>query len=508
MNIKKFTAWAALVTLIAVALAMIPAATQAQSGNLLQNPGMNQPYTDGNKQPGGWGRWFQVIDKPTDASALQYALNPNFSAETNPSGQHPELILEGDSSAHIGRQYDPWIGGLSQAVGNIPPGSQVRFCAYSRLYANNTKYGKEPSVTGMNGRSQVGILPDGTGNWDNTNIVWSGTANPHDTWGQVCVEATVGGSGTVTVFTRNDWRGSGAIHLDSWWDQAELVILGAQPTAQPAAPAQAQPQPAAPSQPQPTAQPLPGGGLVHTVVAGDTLFALSLQYGVSLDDIYALNGLNSQSILSIGQQIILKAGAGTQVPAQQPTAAPTQAAAAPPQPTTATTPSPQSTAEPASASTPVANASNMGTLCLFSYDDVNADGIRDPAEAPVAGAKFTIVDGQGAVVTEYVSTDSPEAHCVSDLTPGSYSVSVVPAPNTTPTSDERWGVPLTSGSKVNIDFGSRTAEGGTTSSSGSGASSSSSGGSGLGGIVAGIGGLALLLAAGVIGAFVIARRRA
>ena len=80
MNIKKFTAWAALVTLIAAALAMIPAATQAQSGNLLQNPGMNQPYTDGNKQPNGWGRWFQAIDKPNHAQDLQYALNPNFSA--------------------------------------------------------------------------------------------------------------------------------------------------------------------------------------------------------------------------------------------------------------------------------------------------------------------------------------------------------------------------------------------------------------------------------------------
>jgi hypothetical protein len=246
---------------------------------------------------------------------------------------------------------------------------------------------------------------------------------------------------------------------------------------------------------------------VHTVVAGDTLFGLSLQYNVPLDQIYALNGLNSQSILSIGQQIIIKPGTGTQIPAQQPAAQPTQAAPATLQPTTETTPPPQPTAQPATASTPVANASNLGTLCLFAYDDTNADALRDPGEGPVAGAKFTIVDGQGAAVAEYVSTDSTEAHCISDLTPGSYSVSVQPAPNTTPTSDERWGVPLTSGAKVNIDFGSRTGEG-NTSTSGSGASSSSSGGSGLGGIVAGIGGLALLLAAGVIGAFVIARRRA
>ena len=151
----------------------------------------------------------------------------------------------------------------------------------------------------------------------------------------------------------------------------------------------------------------------------------------------------------------------------------------------------------------------MGTLCLFAYEDANADALRDPDEGPVAGAKFTVVDGQGVMVVEYVSTDGQEAHCIGDLTPGSYSVSVEPAPNTTATSDERWGVPLTSGSKVNIDFGSRSSESGTTSTSGSESSSSSSGGgSNIGGIVAGIGGLVLLLAAGVIGAFVIARRRA
>ena len=513
MNMKKLALWASVLALVAAALAVTPTGTQAQSGNLLQNPGMNLPYTSDNKQPNGWGRWFQTIDKPTHAEDLQYALNPNFSAETNPSGKFPELILEGDASAHVGRQYDPWIGGLSQGVGNIPPGSQVRFCAYSRIYAQNRDYGKgDPSVSAMSGRSQVGIFPDGDANWDNTFIAWSGTANPHDTWGQLCVQATVGASGKVTVFTKNDWRGSGAIHLDAWWDQAELVILGAQPTVQPTTPAQTQPQPTVPSQPQPTAQPLPGGGLVHTVVAGDTLFGLSIQYGVSLDDIYALNGLNSQSILSIGQQIIIKAGTGTQVPAQQPTAAPTAeatqaAAATTPQPGAAT-PEISTTVEATAAPTAVASSSNLGTLCLFAYDDTNADALRDPSEGPVAGAKFTVVDGQGTAVAEYVSTDDPAPHCISDLTPGSYNVSVQPAPKTIATSDERWGVPLTSGSKVNIDFGSRAGDSGAASTSDSNTSSGSSGGSNIGGIVVGIAGLALLLAAGVIGAFVIARRRA
>ena len=120
------------------------------------------------------------------------------------------------------------------------------------------------------------------------------------------------------------WSCASCDAAHSWWDDASLAIQGqAQATAQPTA--QTQPQATAQTQPQATAQPLPGGGLVHTVVAGDTLFALSLQYNVSIDDIYALNGLNSQSILSIGQKIVIKAGSGTQVPAQQPTVAPTAA---------------------------------------------------------------------------------------------------------------------------------------------------------------------------------------
>ena len=519
MSVKKVMIWAGVLTLIAAALAMVPAATQAQSGNLLQNPGMNLPYSDGNKQPNGWGRWFRIIDKPSDATALEYALNPNFSAETNPSGSFPQLVLEGDASAHVGRQFDPWIGGLSQAVSNVPAGSQVRFCAYSRLYAQNRDFGKgEPSVTSMNGRSQVGIFLDGETTWDNPNIKWSGAGNPHDTWGQLCVEGAAGASGKVTVFARNDWRGSAAIHLDSWWDQAELVVLGAQPP-QPTAPAGSQPQPTAQTQPQPQPQPQPGGGVVHTVVAGDTLFGLSFQYNVPLEDIYALNGLNSQSILSIGQQIIVKAGTGTQAPAQQPTAVPTAApteaaaptqpaAATPPQPAEGTPQTPPPTGEATVVPTPVAAASNLGTLCIFAYEDANADALHDAGEGPVAGAKFIVVDGQGATVTEYVSTDDTEPQCISDLTPGNYSVSVQPAPNTIATSDERWGVPLTSGSTVAINFGSRSNDGGTAASGDNSTTGSSSSGSNVGGIVAGIGGLVLLLAAGVIGAFVIARRRA
>ncbi len=532
MSFKKLIIWGAMLALIAAALATAPFTTRAQSGNLLQNPGFNLPY-DSKGYPNSWGHYRTTIPKPDDASALQYSNSADFSSETNPSGKFPQLILEGDASLHVGLQQDPWIAGTKQTV-SVPAGSQVRFCAYSRLYANNTPYGKAPSVTSLNGRSQVGIALNGDTNQDNPNIVWSGAANPHDTWENICVTAgPVADAGQVTVFTRNDWRGSAAVHLDSWWDQAELVVLGAQPTTQATAQAQQPQATTAPVQPQATAQPLPGGGVVHTVVAGDTLFALSLQYNVPIDQIYALNELNAQSILSIGQQIIIKPGAGTSVPsAAQPTAAPAQptavaqSTAAPGAATpTSTTPQPAGTtpespsAGPTAAATQTsAGSSNTSTLCLFAFEDTNADGLRQPDEGPVAGATFKVVDGQGAAVAEYVSTTDPKPHCIDQLMPGSYNITVVPASGATATSDKRWGVPLTGGSTVTINFGSRGGEGSSPTSDNSGSPAStggtssansgkSSGGSNVGGIIAGIGGLVLLLAAGVIGAFVIARRR-
>ena len=510
-----------LISVVAVAAGLagtlpgtVQAAPQAQD-NLLQNPGFELPYTD-NQQANGWGRYRITIEKPTDASALQYSGSANFSAETNPSGKYPELIHGGGASQHVGLQQDPWIAGVKQTVGNIPAGSQVSFCAYARIYANNDNYGKAPSVNSYEGRAQVGIFPDGEApTIDLPGIVWSPVANPHDNWQQVCTSATVGASGKVTVFTRNDWRGYAAVHLDAWWDDASLTIQGQAAATPTPAPQQPQ-QPQATTVPQQPVQVTPNaqGAIVHTVVAGDTLFGLSLQYGVSLDDIYALNGLNSQSILSIGQQVIIKQGAGGQPPAQ-PTAAPTTAPEAgqpTPEATTADsqTPVAQATAqEPQPPATPEQVAANTNKLCVFAFNDANGDGIRQADEAAVPGADFNVVDAQGSSVATYTSASDTDPHCFTDLAAGSYTVDVQPAPGTTATSDKRWGVALTSGSTVNINFGSEGG-GSTTDATAPNDSTSdqSSGGSSIGGLLGGAIGLILLLVAGVLGAFIIARRRA
>jgi LysM repeat protein len=49
--------------------------------------------------------------------------------------------------------------------------------------------------------------------------------------------------------------------------------------------------------------PVPGSGTIHTVVQGETLFEISLQYGVTVHDLAAVNGISNINLILIGQQI-------------------------------------------------------------------------------------------------------------------------------------------------------------------------------------------------------------
>jgi LysM repeat protein len=54
-----------------------------------------------------------------------------------------------------------------------------------------------------------------------------------------------------------------------------------------------------------TATPRPANLIVHLVQPGDTIMGLALQYNVPVDQIYQLNGIDTNSLLSIGQELII-----------------------------------------------------------------------------------------------------------------------------------------------------------------------------------------------------------
>lgn len=52
-----------------------------------------------------------------------------------------------------------------------------------------------------------------------------------------------------------------------------------------------------------------GGGKIHTVVAGDTLFSISRRYNLSVEKLKALNKLSEGAVINVGQKLTVSAPA-------------------------------------------------------------------------------------------------------------------------------------------------------------------------------------------------------
>jgi LysM repeat protein len=65
------------------------------------------------------------------------------------------------------------------------------------------------------------------------------------------------------------------------------------------------------AQQTPVPSPTPGedGRVIYIVAAGDTLTLIALRFGVTLEQLYELNNLTAESLITIGQPIVLAIGA-------------------------------------------------------------------------------------------------------------------------------------------------------------------------------------------------------
>ncbi len=87
-----------------------------------------------------------------------------------------------------------------------------------------------------------------------------------------------------------------------------------------------------PTVPPPTPSPQP---ILYTVQEGDTLSAIALAYGVSLQDLMTANAISDPNILSVGQVLVIPIAVPPTLPAEPPTPEPTRGPL-PPSPATIT----------------------------------------------------------------------------------------------------------------------------------------------------------------------------
>lgn len=191
----------------------------AQGTNLLQNPGFEQPYSGG--VANGWQRWNLETPKQDQECLVAYHFTPKWNVETGSA-----LIRDGAASQYIGNNWDTWSAGVYQ---NVPatPGTTYRFTFFGRGRGTNEP-SPAPSESGLQINMRAGIDPNGSGLWNDADVVWSSFGSPHDQWQEFTVEATATGN-QITVFTSANWAVTGINQcrqfLDTWYDAAQLVAL-------------------------------------------------------------------------------------------------------------------------------------------------------------------------------------------------------------------------------------------------------------------------------------------
>jgi LysM repeat protein len=433
---------------------------QPQSGELLTNPGFEEPFNNG--VANGWLPWYLVPDGVTyptkcpdnaPETCKPYGIPVFFPAQP----QNPEVpprSISGNAQKW-GASYYVFIAGVQQQVSGLTPGARLRFSAFTQVFncsdndgcfgwAGRTGYSYEPGENNV----RLGIDPTGGADPFSPNIVWSTPANPLDAFSPQSVEA-VAQSDKATVFV---WSAPQypELHLETFVDNASLTVVGQGP-----APTATTAQGAQPTQPAGTAAPIATispDATTYTVVAGDTLSAIAQRYNLTLDQLLALNpGLTRESVIQVGQVIAVSGqapsatAAPTATPQPSPTLAPTEA------PTVGATAATTATSPTA---TPAAIAATSG-LCVQAFDDLNANLTREADEPLVAGVVFDVKSLDGTSAANYTTTGTQEPHCFANLPDGRYAVNTQLPAERLATTDSAWQMSLLAGTNVNIMLGTQ-----------------------------------------------------
>lgn len=328
---KWISAPRALVLMFLLILSFGVLGVQAQSGNLLANPGFEPPYVDNGGSPPrlvaqGWTPW----NLPAEAGmSYSQMLQPEYYPANSPAGLGPARVRSGSESQRMQIFFGTFTAGVSQLVGGLSAGQPYTFGAQVWVWSSSFD---DPAASQQDGgvTVQVGVDPNGGSNPESSSIVWSSFVAPkYDSWVYYSVTVPAAGSAasvwiraTVTTPVKN---------TVVFMDDAVLVqgtgaaipptLTSVPPTATPV-PATAVPPTAVPPTATPTItltptitftpSPYPTvnntqfpGRTIYIVKQNDTVAIIAAAYGTTIDSILAANNLRPDGLIFVGQSLII-----------------------------------------------------------------------------------------------------------------------------------------------------------------------------------------------------------
>lgn len=193
----------------------------------------------------------------------------------------------------------------------------------------------------------------------------------------------------------------------------------------------------------PTAR--PDGRIIYIVQEGDNCIRISLLTGVPMDQLRALNRLDTNCLLSPGQELLI--GIGGPAPGVAATAGP-EASPTPAPPTP--------TAIPGAAD-----------VCVTLFEDLNGDALRQETEVIIPDGAVSITGSSGQYSQTATTQAGVDPVCFTKVPIGRYNISVAAPQGYNPTSllnytleikagDVKTGE-IKPGDRVYVDFGAQWA---------------------------------------------------
>lgn len=428
----------------------------------LVNGSFNEPYSNG--VAAAWSPWHEERNTDVDCNTESMYRRPSWGAEVV-GGNGGELWFDGSRSQHVGNSYATWRGGVVQTLSATPGTYSFSIKAWGR--ASQDQY-PGASDTSVNFYVRVGISPSGNGNWTSADIIWGPTISPHASWQTASVEATTSGN-NIAVFVDTNFAGPGNCrkHLDVWFDAATLST-STPPTATPRPATRIPPTPnwnatktaiAALASPTPTKTPIPTITPIPTntptVNWNATATVRAQQAGPTPNWNATLTAQAQPAATNIPPVVIFQPTSVPVVPTDTPEPAPTEAGAVDDggseqaEPTTAVAAAPTVPAPPTATAAPTG-----GTICINTFADENANGLRDALEGYMANVPL-FIGRNGAVLHQGTSTGTETPLCFTGLEPAEYEIAQRLPGSLEMTTAGNLEIEVSQGQVIGLEFGSR-----------------------------------------------------